>query len=142
MSLKLEFLKSTGRFDEDFQRCGLEDTEFGFRLMKNGMHLLYNPEAVGYHCKHLTFADVRHRLRLARKSREVFARKPVGIELARSGAGQEHSRWYRAQLLFVHRLMPFFMPLTFILDSQIPLPGKVYRAFYECERYLAMKSER
>jgi len=83
VSLKLEFVKSTGRFDEDFRRYGLADTEFGYRLKKNGMRLLYNPHSVGYHYKRITVASERRRIRAVAKAREIIARKEAGIELAK-----------------------------------------------------------
>ncbi len=142
VSLKLEFLKSTGWFDEDFRGYGMEDNEFGYRLFKNGMRLLYNPEALGYHWKNVTFADLTRRLRAVRTAREIAAGKGYGIELARRWAKRTSSRSYQRKMLLLRAFMPIMMPLSFVLDSQIPLPANVYRAFYEYQDYLARRSPR
>ena len=58
VSLKVEFLRKNGTFDEDFRTYGWEDTELGYRLIRRGLRLLYNPNAVGYHYKYISFADL------------------------------------------------------------------------------------
>jgi glycosyltransferase involved in cell wall biosynthesis len=139
-SVKLEFLRKAGLFDEAFQSYGMEDAELGYRLFKNGMRLLYNPGAVGYHWKHVTFADASRRLRAIWAAREIVARKEAGIELTRRWAHRKNSRSYQRKLLLLRAFMPLIMPLSFILDSQIPMPAKVYQAFYDYQDYLAGKS--
>lgn len=133
VSLKLDFLKATGWFDEDFRGCGLEDNEFGYRLFKNGMRLFYNPYAVGYHWKRVTFADVKRRLIAVWAIRQAVASKETVTELRRLWTERMNYRAYRRKL---RAIMPFLMPLSFILDSQIPLPSKVYRAFYHYQDYM------
>lgn len=49
VSFKRSFFVESGGFDESFRRIGFEDTEIGFRLLKNGMKFRYNKDAVGYH---------------------------------------------------------------------------------------------
>ncbi len=142
VSLKLAFLRRTGFFDERFHGYGMEDNEFGYRLFKNGMRLLYNPGAVGYHWRHITFADARRRLRVIQAAREIAAATEFGIERTRRWAERISSRSYQRKMLLLRAFMPLIMPLSFILDSQISLPAKVYRAFYEYQDYLARRSLR
>ncbi len=49
LSLKTEYLRTCGQFDEDFKSAAYEDLELGYRLGKKGLQLLYNPRALGYH---------------------------------------------------------------------------------------------
>ena len=57
LSLKTEFLRTGGQFDEDFKSAGYEDLELGYRLNKRGMRLLYNPAAIGYHYRRFSFEE-------------------------------------------------------------------------------------
>jgi Predicted glycosyltransferases len=41
-----------GGFDEKFKGWGLEDTEFGYRLSKNGVKIMYNPGIEAFHQYH------------------------------------------------------------------------------------------
>jgi glycosyltransferase involved in cell wall biosynthesis len=49
LSLPRKLFKKVGLFDEAFLYYGGEDTEFGYRLLKNDIKLIFNREAVGYH---------------------------------------------------------------------------------------------
>lgn len=40
------------RFDDNFKFAALEDIELGLRLEKNGLKIIYNKNAVVYHCHH------------------------------------------------------------------------------------------
>lgn len=52
VSIKKDVLKHCGMFNESFKGWGLEDTELGYRLWKNGITFLVNEEAVNYHIEH------------------------------------------------------------------------------------------
>lgn len=65
VSLKKEFFKKAGGFDEDFKlKAGItayEDTELGYRLEMQGLQLFYDPTALVYHHHHKTLNDVLQR---------------------------------------------------------------------------------
>lgn len=46
LSIGRRFFLDSGGFDEDFQEYGWEDIELSLRLCKNGMRLVYQPDAV------------------------------------------------------------------------------------------------
>src|SRR4030066_388777 len=50
-----------GGFDDNFKGWGLEDTEFGYRLYKNGVKIIYNPNIEVIHQYHeYSFDDKRY----------------------------------------------------------------------------------
>lgn len=49
VSVKTEFLREYGGFDEEFPSAALEDTELGLRLEAAGMRLAYDPQALVEH---------------------------------------------------------------------------------------------
>ncbi len=49
VSLKTAFLRTHGRFDEEFPDANHEDIELGYRLHRRGMRLHYRDRLVGYH---------------------------------------------------------------------------------------------
>jgi GT2 family glycosyltransferase len=49
ISLKTSFLKQGKLFSEAFRYAACEDIELGYRLKQLGMHLVYRPDAIGYH---------------------------------------------------------------------------------------------
>lgn len=49
LSLKKGTILEVGLFDESYMKYGSEDTEFGYRLAKNGIKLYFAREAIGYH---------------------------------------------------------------------------------------------
>lgn len=65
ISLKKNFLLANGLFNESFPYAAFEDTEFGYRLGKNGLRLIYNPRALVYHYHKLTFGDYLFRMEKA-----------------------------------------------------------------------------
>jgi len=130
-SLKTEFLRQNGMFDEDFRTYGYEDFELGYRLTKKGLRLFFNPDALGYHYKHMTFADVCRRAELVDAAEKVLRTKEAGVYFAEMGArqGQRSSRSPTKKLL-KHWLTLALIPLKPLLDTQFPLPWIVYRALY------------
>jgi GT2 family glycosyltransferase len=135
LSLKTEFLRRTGTFDEDFKSYGYEDPELGYRLQKNGMRLLYNPAAAAYHYKRVTFAEACRRVELAAPALRVFRQKEAGRYLLdleeRELAARPRSH---VKKLVVAALHPFeriiLSPFRLIVDFRIPLPWIVYRRLY------------
>lgn len=82
-SLKRAFLLQHGVLDGDFFRC--EDTEFGYRMMRAGLVVLYDPAAVNYHWHAVSLKGFLHRncavgrvlVKFARKHPELVT--PLGL---------------------------------------------------------------
>jgi glycosyltransferase involved in cell wall biosynthesis len=131
-SLKVSFLRENGLFDARFRQYGYQDLELGYRLIKKGMRLLYNPRCVGYHYKKVTFDDVcRHGWIMATSPmRQLFESTEAGQDYMAKMA-RRRARWkYRIQNRLVWFFVPLLSPLRPLLDSHVPLPGPIYEAFY------------
>lgn len=136
LSLKTEFLRRTGTFDEDFRGYGFEDAELGYRLQKNGMRLGYNPAAVGYHYKYVTFAEACRRAERVTVASRIFEQKEAG-KFLRQLEAQECQGLQPVGLLRT-QLAPLFRPIRktllaafkLLVDSRIRLPWSVYRRLY------------
>jgi GT2 family glycosyltransferase len=139
LSLKTEFLRKNGIFDEDFRSYGCEDLELGYRLTKKGLRLIYNAQAVGYHYKHMSFADACRREELGVEAHKLLRTKEAGMVFADMVARRRASFKYRMQKVLVSCLAPALAPLRYLLDTQVPLPSAVYRALYH--NYCAMKAK-
>jgi glycosyltransferase involved in cell wall biosynthesis len=135
LSLKRDFLRPTERFDEDFRGAAWEDTEFGYRLQKRGMRLLYNPAAVGYHYQHMTFAAACQRTHRVALAFRILEQKDAGKHLLKLMEAESATLPPRGRL---GRLLSpalralkrgLLSPLGLLLDTQIPLPWSVYRSF-------------
>jgi GT2 family glycosyltransferase len=74
-SVRRDDLVSAGGFDEDFTGYGHEDLELGYRLQKMGIQILYEPNAVSYHCQAVPYEDQKAKMRLAGRSTARFYRK-------------------------------------------------------------------
>jgi GT2 family glycosyltransferase len=136
LSLKTEFIRRSGIFDEDFKGYGYEDAELGYRLQQNGMRLLYNPAAMAHHRKHITFADACRRAEQVALAQRTFEQKEAGrfcreIEERERPAMQPPSplRTHLAPVLRIFKKIAL-VPLKLLLDSRIPLPWFVYRKLY------------
>ena len=93
-------------FSLAFNRYGYEDIELGYRLQKNGVYILYDPDILGYH--HHVYDDVEkfcNRQLSAGDQMVVFAKlhknlsQDIGFgieeyEEAMSDYVKEHGRWY------------------------------------------------
>ncbi len=136
LSLKTELLRQTGTFDEDFGGYGWEDTELGYRLRKNGMRLFYNPAALAYHYKHVTFAEACRRAEKVELAWRIFEQKEAGRWLRSYQAQQKAAEVRRSALGRASALVPQWIkssvlsPFKLLLDTQIPLPWRVYRRYY------------
>lgn len=49
ISLRTEAVRAVGGFDEDFLDAAAEDVELGYRLQKQGLETLYNPDCLTWH---------------------------------------------------------------------------------------------
>ncbi len=52
ISISRSILDKYGGFDENFKGWGLEDCEFGYRMFKQGVKILYNPNIEAFHQYH------------------------------------------------------------------------------------------
>jgi GT2 family glycosyltransferase len=130
-SLKTEFLRENGTFDEDFRSYGYEDIELGYRLTKKGLRLLYNPDALGYHYKYMSFADLCRRTHLTVAAESFFETKEAGAYFAEIAARRRRAWKSRMRRFLARWLTPALVPLKPLLDTQIPLPWIVYRALHD-----------
>lgn len=128
ISLKRDFLLQNGLFDEGFRNYGYEDAELGYRLTKKGLRLFYNPDALGYHYKRVSVADVWRRAELVETAYPIFEAK-----VAASRAPRPVEKTSAARLAVrktVRAIVPLAAPIARLFDTQIALPWFVYRMFY------------
>lgn len=130
LSLKTGFLRENGLFDEDFKSYGFEDAELGYRLERKGLKLLYNPRAVGYHYKFVSFADACRRARAVAAARRLFEKKEAGQYLAELYGRRGRSLATRLKRFLGIPLIPFAALLKPLLDTQVVLPRFMYRKIY------------
>jgi GT2 family glycosyltransferase len=121
LSLKAEFLRTNGTFDEEFKTAAYEDIELGYRLEKAGMRLLYNPQAMAYHHQYISFEDACRRAKKTAVAAEVFKRKEAGKHLGRTSSLKRYIKRGLALPL---------APLKCLMDSTLPLPWMVYRTMF------------
>jgi GT2 family glycosyltransferase len=139
LSLNAKFFRQNGTFDEDFRAYGYEDYELGYRLAKKGLRLLYNPSAVGYHYRYVSFADVCRRAQLVAAAEKVLRTKEAGAYFAEMESRRRHSLKSRMGRVVVRRMRPVLALLSPLLDTRIPLPWFVYRAIYSSYRLSARR---
>lgn len=128
ISLKKDFLLQNGMFDEEFRTYGLEDIELGRRLLKKGLRIFYNPDALGYHYKRVTVADIWRREETVERALPFFRAK-IG-EGAPPDPFENDSSAKKALRKFMRGVLPLASPVLRLFDTQIPLPGIVYQLFY------------
>lgn len=129
LSLKAEFLRTCGQFDEEFKSAAYEDVELGYRLSKHGLQLLYNPAAIGYHYQFFSFEDACRKASGNDAATQVFFRKEAGQQILKE-IQSRRSRSRRALAKVAAGVAKMLSPARRILDSSIPLPGIVYQLFF------------
>lgn len=80
-SVERQRLLDVGMFDEDFTGYGHEDLELGYRLLKSGVRIRYNPEAVNYHWHPVPHDEQCRKMRLAGRSTVRFYRKHRDVRI-------------------------------------------------------------
>jgi glycosyltransferase involved in cell wall biosynthesis len=72
VSVKMALLAKSGWFDQSFPYASHEDLELGCRLADQGMRLIYDPGAEGYHWHTLTVQGIARRVYLMGYSAVLF----------------------------------------------------------------------
>ncbi|MGI0134963.1 MAG: glycosyltransferase family 2 protein [Candidatus Micrarchaeaceae archaeon] len=129
-SVKSEFLREIGAFDENFRTWGCEDTDYAYRLVQKGGKVLFNPDAVGYHYKRVLFSEACRVPEKSASSYRYFATKEAGIKYFELQRRWENVRRHRIKRLLARCVVPMLFPLRPVLDSQIQLPRRVYDMFF------------
>ncbi len=130
VSLKTEFLRGGGWFDEEFKSAAFEDTELGFRLSKKGMKLLYNPAAVAYHDQYFSFEEACRKSLSAAPAEQVFLHKEAGQRAAREIEERQSRISYAIASRLAASVARLLRPLRPLVNSALPLPGIVYHLFF------------
>lgn len=131
LSVKREFLMKNGVFDENFRTAGHEDIELGYRLANKGLRVLYNPEAIGYHYRHLSYAAACRRQEMVYATRFFFETTEAGQYVkTRTSKAKPMTLQRRLMLAMARAITLFLVPLTPLLDTQVRLPRRVYFLLY------------
>lgn len=138
LSLKTEFLRTCGQFDEEFKSAAYEDTELGYRLSEQGMRILYNPAAIGYHYQFFSFEDACRKMRSNGAATEVFFRKKAGQQVLREIQSRRSGPRYALARTFATVFSKALSPIQRLLNSNVPLPSIVYRIFFWVSEETAM----
>ncbi|MCI5221091.1 MAG: glycosyltransferase family 2 protein [Candidatus Electrothrix sp. AR4] len=72
VSVKMSLLEKSGWFDESFPYASHEDLELGYRLADQGMRLIYDSTAEGFHWHMLTVQGITRRVYLMGYSAMLF----------------------------------------------------------------------
>jgi GT2 family glycosyltransferase len=75
ISLERERLRDAGLFDTTFPHAAWEDIEMAYRLIREGMRIVYRPEAVARHHHDVTFGSFRKRQERSGEAAAIFYRK-------------------------------------------------------------------
>ena len=137
LSLKTEFLRTCGQFDEEFKSAAFEDIELGYRLSKQGLQLFYNSEAIGYHHQFFSFEGACRKFLGNIPAGQVFLRKEAGQHYAKQTEKGGPRPGHALATGFAGMAAAILSPARRLLDSSIPLPGIVYHLFFwDCKRQL------
>jgi glycosyltransferase involved in cell wall biosynthesis len=130
ISLKIQFLKTSGQFDEEFRSAAYEDTELGYRLSKQGLHLLYNPAAIAYHYQFFSFEDACRKRLGNVAATQIFFRKEAGQQFLKEIQNKQSHPGYALVRGLAVGLAAALSPARRLLDSSLPLPAIVYQLFF------------
>jgi glycosyltransferase involved in cell wall biosynthesis len=137
LSLKTEFLRTCGQFDEEFKSAAFEDIELGYRLSKHGLQLFYNSAAIGYHHQFFSFEDACRKCLDNVAAGQMFLRKEAGQQYSKQTQTARLRYGSALRSALAGGLSGVLSPPRRLLDSSIPLPGIVYRLFFrDCTRQL------
>lgn len=75
ISIHKKFLLQNKLFDTDFPYAVWEDIELAYRLKNNGLKIVYNKEAIGYHFHEISFSSFRKRQERCGYAAYIFYKK-------------------------------------------------------------------
>jgi glycosyltransferase involved in cell wall biosynthesis len=130
LSLKTEFLRRNGTFDEDFKTAAYEDTELAYRLNNAGMRLLYNPRASAYHHQFFRFSDVCRKAVANMSAARLFLQKEAGQAVLGPQIEKKSRWWPRITRPMATVVAAVLKPARPLLNSRVPLPRFIYQLFY------------
>ncbi len=132
LSLEKAFLLENSLFDEDFRYATYEDSELGYRLMKKGLVIIHNRNAMGYHdhpttlrsaCKKAHYTGISKYLFLNKISEEDKEKPSFNLP---EWNGKEKSLSVKTLDLLVRYLIASdsFLFLEKMLNMIVKLSGK------------------
>jgi glycosyltransferase involved in cell wall biosynthesis len=142
LSLKTEFLRNCGQFDEDFKRAAFEDTELGYRLSKHGLQLLHNRNAIAYHYQFFSYEEACRKTKANASASELFFQKEAGQEFLREVQAKQARLTYKVGKALALLCAATLFPLRRFLDSSHRLPGIVYHIFFWSDMRATAKADR
>jgi len=108
VSLPRELLLEAGLFDTSFPHAAWEDIEVAYRLTRQGMKILYRPEAVARHFHDITLASFRRRQEKSGEAAAIFFEKhpelgdflgvPQALTFSNGSGARERARLWWASL--------------------------------------------
>ena len=115
LSIRRDTLLEKGLFDQDFKHAAFEDTELGFRLQQKGLRIVFNREAVGYHCHATTLRKYTRRQVVAGLSAAIGYRKhPNGFLTLPGGVHSKNAVKSAAK----HIMIPIFALFVNLMDRR------------------------
>jgi glycosyltransferase involved in cell wall biosynthesis len=112
LSMPREVLREIGGFDEAFKLYGHEDYELALRLVRAGVELVFNPQAVAHQHYDKDFAALARDCVARGHTAVLFARKhpdvASGLRLATYREGSPRWRFLRSLMLWLSGWWPRF----------------------------------
>jgi glycosyltransferase involved in cell wall biosynthesis len=133
LSVRRDFVVGAGLFDEGFKNYSYEDTELGYRLLRNGMMLMFNENARARHYFQIDFRESLKQQYHTGSSAVVFHKKhpelkgSLSIDAATGNFDRPVGFWRRAaraiRPLFYNNLF-IYMSGLFIKIFNVLLPDR------------------
>ena len=130
VSLKTNFLRTSGTFDEDFKSAAYEDAELAYRLAKAGLRLLYNPRAMAYHHQFFLFSDACRKAMANTSATRLFLQKEAGQSILRPQLERRSRLWVRIVRRTAMVVAAVLKPVRRLMNSYVPLPRFIYHLFF------------
>jgi glycosyltransferase involved in cell wall biosynthesis len=133
-SVKSEFIRQNGTFNEVFREYGWEDFELSYRVYQRGLRVLYRPEALGYHYKYETLRDTLRRALVNHRTLAVFATTEAGkayVQRFMPESPQPGKKSIIKELLRPLKRVVMLL-LGYLVDTHVRLPNRIYEyVFYD-----------
>ena len=130
LSVKTEFLRTCGQFDEEFKSAAYEDTELGYRLSKHGLQLLYNSSAIAYHHQFFSFQDACRKTQANAAATQLFFQKEAGQQALKETARRQSRPGHTLAKKLAPVVAGALSPARHLINSYFPLPGIIYRLLF------------